>query len=76
MLYLRLLSCCVNLLISMPESLREDRVPGTSCDATFNKLSIDDPSFLNACTMYMQKLGVGSKKVHCNIISSLLNYLK
>lgn len=39
--YLRFLSCWVNSLISSPDSLREDKVPGTSSETTCNNLFIE-----------------------------------
>lgn len=46
--YLRLLSCRVNSLISSPESLREDKVPGTSSETTCNNLFIEAANLAKA----------------------------
>lgn len=46
--YLILVSCSVNSLISRPESLREDKVPGTSLETTFDNLFIEADNLARA----------------------------
>lgn len=47
--YLRLVSCWVNSLSSKPESLSEDKVPGTSSETILDNLSAESANFLKAC---------------------------
>lgn len=46
---LRLVSCRVSSLISRAESLREDKVPGTSSETTWDNLWTEAPNLLKAC---------------------------
>lgn len=54
--YLRLVSCRVSSLISNTESLREDKVPGTSSETTLDNFSTETPSFLKACNQKKKKM--------------------
>ena len=46
--YLRLFNLEVKSLISIPDSLREDKVPGTSSDTTLDSFSLDTFNLLKA----------------------------